>query len=798
MNKDLTQLRKDVTDNKTSQDALAEEVKIVKEKSKKNEDMIAKNVETTQQTIFSEIREREEKKCNLIIHNLLESSGAGSGLDRKQYDIDCIMEIMEEISVTFGKDDIKFIRRLGEKTDDDKIRPVQLGVKAITTKENILSHAKRLKDSADYYEVNIVPDLTKQQRKEEDDLSKEVTKRNLELDPEVSLNSEWKLVGPKGQKRLDNVLKVIGYDLISDLRKDRTDTTNGIGGGILVYAKNGLAVLSIDNLSDFNQYAHFRISTSLCDMNIFLIYRPPSSSKANNEMLCNLIKNAPKDSLIIGDINFPKIDWNNLTSDAFSSDFLNSCIDNNFSQYVDFPTHSKNNILDLVLCNNDCVLNAENLGPLSNSDHVMILIRTCFDFVSTNNNDVKLNWSRANYSELKDEIANVDWPNLLSNDDVNLNWANFKQKLNTVIYKHVPLITTTSDNSKPIWMNNYIKRMLRKKSRLYKKMKLTKSESDTKNYKDAEKVTKKAIRNAKKKVEVRISKQNGNEDKNSFNKYVKSRLGKQTGIGPLLDEHNTVTSDGKKMADILNEHFSSVFSKDNVNVNNIEDLVFDSPIEDLIITKQDIEDKIDKLKPGKAPGPDGISTTLLIKLKFVISIPLQILFQESLSKGCVPTEWKKAKVIPIFKKGSKGKASNYRPVSLTSVACKLLESIIRDKITEHLIRNKLINTSQHGFTKNRSCQTNLLEFMDFITKCIDQGDPVDVIYLDFSKAFDKISHSKLALKLKAHGIRGKLLCWITDWLTNRSQWVCVNGALCAQNSNIKQKLIILLILLQIG
>ncbi len=114
----------------------------------------------------------------------------------------------------------------------------------------------------------------------------------------------------------DNVLKVIGYDLISDLRKDRTDTTNGIGGGILVYAKNGLAVLSIDNFSDFNQYAHFKISTSLCDMNIFLIYRPPSSSKSNNEMLCNLIKNAPKDSLIIGDINFPKIDWNNLTSDT--------------------------------------------------------------------------------------------------------------------------------------------------------------------------------------------------------------------------------------------------------------------------------------------------------------------------------------------------------------------------------------------------------------------------------------------------------------------------------------------------
>ncbi len=200
LNKDLTQLRKDVTENKTSQDALAEEVKLVKEKSKKNEERIAKNVENTQHTIFNEMREREEKKCNLIIHNLLESSEAETGLEKKQYDIDCILEIMEDISVKFDKDDIKFIRRLGEKDDESKIRPLQLGVKAVTTKENILFNAKRLKNSADYYEVNIVPDLTKQQRKEEDDLSKEVARRNVDLDPEVSLNSEWRLVGLKGQK----------------------------------------------------------------------------------------------------------------------------------------------------------------------------------------------------------------------------------------------------------------------------------------------------------------------------------------------------------------------------------------------------------------------------------------------------------------------------------------------------------------------------------------------------------------------------------------------------------------------
>ena len=575
----------------------------------------------------------------------------------------------------------------------------------------------------------------------------------------------------------DNVLNITGYNLVSELRKDRIDTTNGIGGGILVYSKQGLNILSVENICNFNQYSHFKVSTSLCDQNVFLIYRPPSSNNINNEMLSNVIKNAPKDSLFIGDFNFPKINWNDLTCDSFSNDFMNACIDNNFNQHIDFPTHNKNNILDLVLCNNECVLNVENLGPLSNSDHVMILINTCFDFVNSESNEIKLNWSKANIDDLKNEIVSVDWPLFLSNNDIEVDWNNFKQKLNSVIYKHVPTYKKTNNVSKPVWMNNYIVRLRRKKSTLYKKMKRTNREEDTIQYKEVEKELKKAIRRAKKKFEVKISKQNGNEGKNNFNKYVKSRLGKQTGVGPLIDDNKNVTSKGEEMAEILNNYFSSVFTEDTTGADiNIEDLNFDNPVDGITVTKQDIEEKIDKLKPGKAPGPDGISTTLLIKLKYVISIPLQILFQKSIDKGSVPLDWKKAKVIPIFKKGSKGKACNYRPVSLTSVVCKLMESIIRDSITDHLVRNRLINNSQHGFTKDRSCQTNLIEFMDFVTNSIDIGVPVDVIYLDFQKAFDKISHPKLIKKLIAHGIRGNVLKWIKDWLKERRQWVNVNGS----------------------
>ena len=155
--------------------------------------------------------------------------------------------------------------------------------------------------------------------------------------------------------------------------------------------------------------------------------------------------------------------------------------------------------------------------------------------------------------------------------------------------------------------------------------------------------------------------------------------------------------------------------------------------------------------------------------------PLQILFKQSLSLGKVPADWKNAKVVPIFKKGAKGEPGNYRPVSLTCAICKLMESIIRDVITGHLKSNNLINDSQHGFADNRSCQTNLIEFMDFVTKCVDEGDAVDVVYLDFSKAFDKISHKKLIQKLKSHGIQGAVLDWIEEWLSNRKQRVSVNG-----------------------
>ena len=159
----------------------------------------------------------------------------------------------------------------------------------------------------------------------------------------------------------------------------------------------------------------------------------------------------------------------------------------------------------------------------------------------------------------------------------------------------------------------------------------------------------------------------------------------------------------------------------------------------------------------------------------VISAPLAIIYTKSLEEGVVPEDWKCANITPIFKKGSKASAGNYRPVSLTSVLCKVMESILRDAIVDHLTVNKLLLPSQHGFMKSKSCLTNLLEYLDKLTKLVDEGHSVDIIYCDFAKAFDKVPHQRLLIKMKAHGIQGKILRWVEEWLSGRKQRVVLNG-----------------------
>ena len=152
----------------------------------------------------------------------------------------------------------------------------------------------------------------------------------------------------------------------------------------------------------------------------------------------------------------------------------------------------------------------------------------------------------------------------------------------------------------------------------------------------------------------------------------------------------------------------------------------------------------------------------------MIAPSLTALFSKSLTLSKVPQEWKEANVVPVPKKGDVDLISNYRPISLRSLVSKLLEKIVHAHVSE-FVESSLSNL-QHGFRKRRSCVTQLLGVLHDVGKALDSGQEADTIYLDFSKAFDTVSHKNLLLKLKQHGISGSLLSWFADRTKDVNVW----------------------------
>ena len=173
-------------------------------------------------------------------------------------------------------------------------------------------------------------------------------------------------------------------------------------------------------------------------------------------------------------------------------------------------------------------------------------------------------------------------------------------------------------------------------------------------------------------------------------------------------------------------------------------------------------------------------TRVLRELAHVVAKPLSIILRQSWLSGNVPLDWRLANVTLIFKKGRKDDPGSYRPISLTSVPEKVMEWIILGAIMDQPKVNQGIMPSQHGFTNDRSYLTNLILFYDKVTRLVDEGKAVDVVYPNFSKAFDTVPRGdNLVEKLAAHGLDGHMLRWVKHWLDSRAQSVVINGVKCS-------------------
>ena len=246
---------------------------------------------------------------------------------------------------------------------------------------------------------------------------------------------------------------------------------------------------------------------------------------------------------------------------------------------------------------------------------------------------------------------------------------------------------------------------------------------------------------------------------------------------PPIFHDNKFATDFSKKADLFNSFFvnqCSIIENNHVLPSSTIPLT-DQYLWNIEFTKDNIKRIICKLDPNKAHGHDMISIRMLRVSGDAITESLFRIFKNCLKCGIFPDDWKKGIIVPIFKKGAKQNIKNYRPVSLLPICSKIFERIIYDNMSKYFLDNNLITPKQSGFRPGDSCINQLLSITHDIFTSFDNGLEVRRVFLDISKAFDKVWHDGLIYKLKQNRIKDELLCLLIDFLKNHHQRVVLNG-----------------------
>ena len=600
----------------------------------------------------------------------------------------------------------------------------------------------------------------------------------------------------------------------------RTDRSDKIGGGVCIYTRisSSLNFREIDykqlNSDDVEQ-VWCAVDTGLESILLGCIYRPKiiNDNKGNRvskelhkkreEELNKAIsfsgelvrKGKFQGIILVGDFNFNEITWNehlepNIIRETVEAvNFLDTLNNSFLTQNVFFQTFQKSstqltNILDLVITEtrdrvyeimSGCILGDTDKGHLSMTWKYTIKKNKKNTF-GENFRKSNYNYKTGDYLGISNYLKEINWWEIFRDKNIqecyDLFLKEYRRGCELFLNKIVP---KKKVNTRPRWLNKELKSMLRVKHGLWMKYLNSGRRSLIlyEEYKLQSKIIKSNKNKAIYKLEIDLIKSAKNNPKKLYS-YIKSCQQVDGSIKSLKNYNGCIVTEKYEMAELLNNYFQSVFTKENnTNVPNFQTKTkkFLNVDPGEMFKLEDIKCRLSKLDCNKSTGRDEISPHVLKNCYEPLSVVLCILFQKSYTEGETPKEWREANVTPLFKKGSRLDSSNYRPVSLTSVCCKLMEGIIRDKIMKYLEDSDLISQSQHGFVKNRACVTNLLECEDIVGDCLNRGNTMDVLYTDFSKAFDKVSHTKLLIKLKGYGLEDRLLKWIKAFLGNRRQKV---------------------------
>lgn len=568
----------------------------------------------------------------------------------------------------------------------------------------------------------------------------------------------------------------------SPFRKDRT----GGHGGVAVYVKNNIPCLRRSDLEIPNIeciWVEIRLHNKRVLVGTF--YRPPNSDNtvlADIESSIDLaVDTGISDIIIQGDFN---LDMNKQIS---FNKVNNICQNYGLHQIIGEHTHfteRSSSIIDLLIVSNPQNVILSGVGdPFLNQDiryHCPIF--GVFNFRKGHVKCIKRHiwkYKDGDYDRLKQNLISTDWESL-ENDDIDTYTKNITDHILQISSECIPNKYATIRHSDTPWMHNELRKMMRKRKRAYDKAKRTNTIQHWDKYKKLRNDTITLLRSSKNEYFDKLAdklKTNNNITSRDWWKTLKTFINtnEKPSVPPLKDNDIIYTNENKK-ANLLNYYFKAQTQLDDngkalphINIVNQNEL---SSIE---TTPDEVKTILKSLKLGKSSGPDNLNNYILKACVNELAEPLSKLFNASLSKNTIPEIWKEANVTPVFKKDDPSDVKNYRPISLLSTLGKALEKIVHKHVFNFFTNNDVITSLQSGFVPGDSTVNQLVDIYNTFSKALDNGLEVRAIFCDISKAFDRVWHRGLLLKLQSVGITGSILNWFQNYLSNRKQRVVLPG-----------------------
>lgn len=592
----------------------------------------------------------------------------------------------------------------------------------------------------------------------------------------------------------NQMLSIGGF--LPPIRKDR----NRHGGGVLIYCADHLPVIPRLDLSQPDQESLWiEIKPKQNEkLLIGVYYRPPNQTAADrdlfllnlNQTLLTVFEENPKTVLIMGDFNDRCVLWDdNHSSSELGNKLYDLVTGNGLTQLIDSPTHLDNtgrpqHLLDLVMTDSpELILDSHILAPIDKCHHCPTFCklavrlpkdkpykRTVWDLKNIDIAGLSLALTSAPWNVAYDIYDDID--------DIEHYWTSL---FIDTAKQFIPMrIITVRPRNKP-WITKTLNILIRKKNRLWRRFKKTQKPEHLNIYRNVRNQTVREITKAKNRYYNSIIPTLQNPDLNpkKWWSLTKSLLNNktQTAIPPLFEQSSVVT-DAAQKAEIFNVFFAQNSRLPPHAANHplpAFEYLTNQRLDNLSITSDEVNKVLASLNVSKATGPDTIGNFLLKICARAIAEPLTRLFNYSLQTHKFPSTWKFSNVVPIHKKNSRNDKANYRPISLLCNTSKVMERLIHNKIYSYLITNSLLTPLNSGFKKHDSAVNQLIVLYDNICKSLEQKHDVRLVFLDLSKAFDRVWHKGLLFKLKQLGITGPPLLWIEDYLKDRHQRVVIDG-----------------------